>query len=105
MLWIDKYQPRSLEELSCHAELTRFLKQLVAQPEQLPHLLFYGPNGAGKKTRIMALLREIYGEGIDKVHAETIQPEGTKAEFISISSPYHNQSEGGREGGRGCGSG
>ena len=32
-----------------------------------PHTLFYGPNGAGKKTLILALLREVYGASADKV--------------------------------------
>jgi replication factor C subunit 3/5 len=30
-------------------------------------MLFYGPSGAGKKTRISCTLRELFGSGAEKV--------------------------------------
>lgn len=35
--------------------------------QDCPHLLFYGPSGSGKKTLIMALLRQMFGSSSDKV--------------------------------------
>jgi len=29
--------------------------------------MVYGPPGAGKKTRVMAMLRETFGSGVEKV--------------------------------------
>jgi DNA polymerase III delta prime subunit len=68
-LWLDIHRPQSLSELTFNPELTQTLKQL-AQCDDLPHLIFYGPPGVGKKTRAMALLNEIYGKGVFKFNKE-----------------------------------
>ena len=57
-----------------------------------PHLLVYGPSGAGKKTRVMCILRELYGSGVEKLrieHNNFTTPSNKKLEIVSISSNYH----------------
>lgn len=57
-----------------------------------PHLLVYGPSGAGKKTRIMCLLRELYGAGVEKLRTEHMTfttPSQKKLEITTIASNYH----------------
>lgn len=66
VLWVDKYRPSTFDKLEIHKELSTQLKNIV-QTGDFPHLLFYGPSGAGKKTRILALLRQIYGSKVEKV--------------------------------------
>ena len=67
---------------------------MQASKGDFPHLMFYGPAGAGKKTRIMALLREVYGPGVDKLKVGTREfklgpSNATKVELTLISSNYH----------------
>lgn len=94
MLWVDKYRPRSLDKISVHREIANNLKNLVSEHD-CPHLLFYGPSGAGKKTLIMALLKQIFGPGAEKVKVEN-KPwkieAGTRnidVELTTVSSNHH----------------
>lgn len=90
-LWIDKHRPNALNKLTLHHELSGRLESL-ARCEEIPHLLVYGPPGAGKKTRVLALLREIYGPGVERVKLEhrTFKTASGKAvEVSTIGSNYH----------------
>lgn len=92
MLWVDKHRPTQLKQLSYHPETTARLQSLAADPHSLPHLLFYGPSGAGKKTRIMSLLREIYGPGSQRLRLDKrtfTTPTKRSIEINMISSNYH----------------
>jgi len=90
-LWVDKYRPTSLTKLDYHLEQAEQLQQMAAKGN-FPHLLVYGPPGAGKKTRIMALLRELYGPGVEKLrmeHQTFTTPSNKKIEVMTIASNYH----------------
>lgn len=90
-LWVDKYRPVTLAKLDYHKDQAAHLKKLV-EGGDFPHLLVYGPSGAGKKTRIMCTLRELYGPGVEKLRIEQCQfttPSNKKLEISTISSNYH----------------
>ena len=73
-----------------HAELT----QQQAQSGDFPHLLVYGPSGAGKKTRIVATLKELYGPGVEKIKIDSRvfqTSSNRKLEFNIVASVYHQE--------------
>lgn len=60
-----------------------------------PHTLFYGPPGAGKKTLVLALLKEIFGEGAYRLKVECkpwriqLPTRVLEVEFTTVSSAHH----------------
>ncbi|GAA5927968.1 replication factor C subunit 5 [Sporobolomyces koalae] len=89
-LLVDKYRPKSLSDLDYHPELSGRLRALASG--DFPHTLFYGPSGAGKKTRIMATLRELFGPGVEKLRIEQRTFKTTSNRKIDINvvqSNYH----------------
>ncbi|KAF2839673.1 P-loop containing nucleoside triphosphate hydrolase protein [Patellaria atrata CBS 101060] len=90
-LLVDKHRPRNLDALSYHEDLSERLRAL-AQSGDFPHLLVYGPSGAGKKTRIVATLKELYGPGVEKIKIDSRVFQTTsnrKLEFNIVASVYH----------------
>ena len=93
MLLVDKYRPNTLDRLDYHDEISQQLKTL-ASTGSLPHMLFYGPSGR-KKTRIMALLRVIFGPSVQKIkmeHRTFKTPTNATAEISMMGSNYPAQS-------------
>lgn len=91
MLWVDKYRPKALKDLELYPELNGVLQRL-ATAKDLPHLLFYGPSGSGKKTRVMSLLHEVYGPSVYSLRLEHKSVQVTDSKVVDIatlSSPNH----------------
>jgi replication factor C subunit 3/5 len=69
--------------------------QLFDAAGDFPHMLLYGPPGAGKKTLMKALLHQIYGPGAEKVKVETkpwkieLPTRNLELELMTLSSNYH----------------
>lgn len=90
-LWIDKYRPLNINGLDYHPDISSRLKALSCTSD-FPHLLIYGPSGAGKKTRVLAILGELYGAGVNKMKIDVRQfttSSNKKLEFNIVSSNYH----------------
>ena len=60
-LWVEKYRPRTLDEIVDQEEVIAALKKFV-ESRNIPNMLFAGPPGTGKTTAALALAHDLYGE-------------------------------------------
>ncbi|XP_030745899.1 replication factor C subunit 3 [Sitophilus oryzae] len=91
LLWVDKYRPKDFASLDYHIQQAQELKNLVERSD-FPHMLIYGPSGAGKKTRIMCILKELFGPGVERLKMENVTvttPSNKKVEIMTVNSNYH----------------
>ena len=60
-IWIEKYRPKTLDEIVGQDHIIERLKA-YAETKTIPHLIFAGPAGTGKTTSALVLARTIFGE-------------------------------------------
>jgi len=58
---VEKYRPRTLDEIVDQEEVVQALKKFV-ETRNVPNMLFAGPPGTGKTTAALALAHDLYGE-------------------------------------------
>jgi replication factor C small subunit len=71
-MWIEKYRPRSLEEIVGHEVVVKRIRGFI-NGKTIPNLVLWGPKGTGKTSLVYAMAREFYGERYEEnlTHIET----------------------------------
>jgi replication factor C subunit 3/5 len=91
MFLIDKYIPTTPDDSLFHKDIFERLKKMVTD-DSIPHMIFYGPNGAGKKILIKLFLEMLFDESVNMVDNVTyyIPGSGNKiTEVVVEQSDYH----------------
>lgn len=91
MFFLDKYKPKNIRESHFHKNLLKVL-ETMSKDDSIPHIIFHGPSGCGKKTIIRLLLELLYDETVNNTVMTdyVVIGSGNKASTISIKqSNYH----------------
>jgi replication factor C subunit 2/4 len=59
-LWVEKYRPCNLDEISAQSNVIKSLRSAIIT-KNIPHLIFFGPSGCGKTSTIIALAKDLFG--------------------------------------------
>lgn len=67
-IWIDKYRPNTLNDISGHTDIINIFRQYV-KTKNVPNIIIHGDPGTGKTSSILAMARELYGKDYEnEVH-------------------------------------
>ena len=66
MFLIDKYTPTMDSNIFFHKELIELLN-IMSRDEAIPHIIFYGNDGTGKKTMIKLFLEMLFDSSVNKL--------------------------------------
>jgi len=79
--WVEKYRPRSFEEILGQPVVKVQLQQVV-DTKNLPNLLFFGPGGTGKSSASEVVARGLFGDAWEgnftELNASDIFEQGRK---------------------------
>lgn len=70
VMWIEKYRPKSINEVVNQKATVDAIKSLLKTPETMPHLLFSGPPGTGKSSMALCISRQLMGDNFRRLVLE-----------------------------------
>jgi replication factor C subunit 3/5 len=76
MFLVDKYTPKDIEDVLFHEDIYNLLKNM-AKDKSIPHIIFHGVLGSGKKTMINIFLKMLYNKDVYDVYDTTYKVTGS----------------------------
>ena len=64
---IDKYTPKNINEIYFHKEIYELLERM-SKDESIPHIIFHGVKGTGKKTMIKIFLEMLFDKSVNNIY-------------------------------------
>ena len=61
-MWVEKYRPLKLDDVTNQESIMGAVRNLTANPEEMPNMLFSGPPGVGKTTLALCVARAVLGD-------------------------------------------
>ena len=89
-IWTEKYRPVEFDTLAYNSSHVKVIQKLV-NSDDFPHILLYGPPGAGKRTFTRWILNELFGPDSHKLRSEIkeYKVNSTVVEFLVLYSNHH----------------
>jgi len=99
MFFVNKYAPKTENDILFHKKEINTLKRM-SNDNSIPHLIFSGPEGSGKKTLINLFLEMMYDKSVHKLSDATYVVTGSgnssndviikQSNYHIIIEPYNN---------------
>ncbi len=91
MFFIDKYAPKSANDSKLHKDILKLL-DFISKDDSIPHLIFYGNDGVGKRRIIKLFLEMLYGNGVNNIEENMyiVSGSGNKVKEVLVKqSDFH----------------
>lgn len=91
MFFIDKYAPKTAKDLLFHKDKLELLKKM-SEDNSVPHIIFCGPEGSGKKTLIKLFLEMLYDTDVHDLNDLIYKVSGSGNTVTDVTikqSNYH----------------
>lgn len=91
MFFVDKYAPKSIKDAKFHVNLLNRL-QNISKTESIPHIMFCGSDGCGKKTITKMFLEMLFDKDVHNTEdvVYNVYGSGNKPNEVTVKqSNYH----------------